>query len=100
MPRSSTSAAGSPFGFIDAHTHLVMMGEALGKVGLTDARSLREIQGRLRAAREPTRAPPARAGWLFDSVPGGVRPRGRDDRRRRRRRARVPRDAERLPLGG
>ena len=35
-------------GFIDAHTHLVMMGEALGKVGLTDARTLPEIQDRLR----------------------------------------------------
>ena len=34
-------------GFIDAHTHLVMMGEALGKVGLTDARTLPEIQQRI-----------------------------------------------------
>jgi predicted amidohydrolase YtcJ len=61
-------------GFTDAHTHLVMMGEALGRVGLTDARTLSEIQERLRAARE-TRPDAVRVlgrGWLFDSVPGGV----------------------------
>ena len=61
-------------GFIDAHTHLVMMGEALGKVGLTDARTLPEIQARLRAAREADPAAPRLLGrgWLFDSVPGGA----------------------------
>lgn len=62
-------------GFTDAHTHLVMMGEALGKVGLTDARTLDEIQARLRAAREAA-GPGARRllgrGWLFDSLPGGA----------------------------
>ncbi|WP_461172617.1 amidohydrolase [Arthrobacter sp. Z1-9] len=58
-------------GFIDAHTHVMMLGEALGKVGLTDARTLSEIQERLRTAR----AEDARArrilgrGWLFDSLP-------------------------------
>lgn len=60
-------------GVVDAHTHLIMMGEALGKVALTDARSLPEIQDRLRAARAAT--PDATRllgrGWLFDSVPGG-----------------------------
>lgn len=60
-------------GFTDAHTHLLMMGTALGQVPLTDARSLDEIQTRLRAARAA--APDATAlwgrGWLFDSVPGG-----------------------------
>ena len=86
-------------GFIDAHTHLVMMGEALGKVGLTDARTLPEIQDRLRAARaaDPDAPRLLGRGWLFDSVPGGA-PTAADARRRRRRRARVPR-RERLPLG-
>lgn len=46
-------------GFIDAHTHHLMMGEALGKVALTDARTLPEIQERLRAARA---AAPKRSG--------------------------------------
>ncbi|PSS43975.1 amidohydrolase [Arthrobacter woluwensis] len=60
-------------GFVDAHTHLLMTGEALGKVELTDARSLQEIQNRLRAAREadPAKARVLGRGWLFDSVPGG-----------------------------
>lgn len=60
-------------GFTDAHTHLVMMGEALGRVGLTDARSLDEIQARLRAARaaDPEAPRVLGRGWLFDSVPGG-----------------------------
>ncbi|MGI9824189.1 amidohydrolase [Agromyces sp. Marseille-Q5079] len=59
-------------GFTDAHTHLVMMGEALGRVGLTDARTLDEIQSRLRAARatEPDAPRVLGRGWLFDSVPG------------------------------
>ncbi len=61
-------------GFTDAHTHLVMMGEALGRIGLTDARSLDEIQARLRAAREAAPDAPRLLGrgWLFDSVPGGA----------------------------
>ncbi|MDR6905325.1 putative amidohydrolase YtcJ [Agromyces sp. 3263] len=61
-------------GFIDAHTHLVMMGEALGKVGLTDARTLDGIQERLRAARAADPGAPRLLGrgWLFDSVPGGA----------------------------
>lgn len=61
-------------GFTDAHTHLVMMGEALGRVGLTDARTLEEIQRRLRAARaaDPAATRVLGRGWLFDSVPGGA----------------------------
>lgn len=61
-------------GFIDAHTHLVMLGEALGKVPLTDARTLEEIQSRLRTARaaDSGAAFLAGRGWLFDSVPGGA----------------------------
>ncbi|MDW4574120.1 amidohydrolase [Microbacterium sp. M3] len=59
-------------GFTDAHTHLVMMGEALGRVPLTDARTLDEIQARLRSAREaqPNALRVLGRGWLFDSVPG------------------------------
>ncbi|KQM80642.1 amidohydrolase [Agromyces sp. Leaf222] len=59
-------------GFTDAHTHLVMMGDALGRVPLTDARTLDEIQARLRAARaaDPTAPRVLGRGWLFDSVPG------------------------------
>ncbi|KRE22338.1 amidohydrolase [Agromyces sp. Soil535] len=59
-------------GFTDAHTHLVMMGEALGRVGLTDARTLEEIQARLRAARDDDPDAPRLLGrgWLFDSLPG------------------------------
>ena len=58
-------------GFTDAHTHLVMMGEALGRVGLTDARSIEEIQARLRTADRIGGRVLGR-GWLFDSVPGGA----------------------------
>lgn len=59
-------------GFTDAHTHLVMMGEALGQVGLADAGSLPEIQDRLRAARRANPLLPRirGRGWLFDDVPG------------------------------
>jgi predicted amidohydrolase YtcJ len=58
-------------GFTDAHTHLVMMGEALGRVGLTDARTVDEIQARLRSAPRIGGRVLGR-GWLFDSVPGGA----------------------------
>ncbi|WGW13556.1 amidohydrolase [Saxibacter everestensis] len=61
-------------GFIDAHTHLMMMGQSLQKVGLVDAGNLEEIQRRLLAAREA--APDAElilgVSWLFDHVPGGT----------------------------
>ncbi|WP_159604770.1 amidohydrolase [Agromyces humi] len=61
-------------GFIDAHTHLVGTGHALGRVGLTDARTLEQIQERLRAARDADPDAPRLLGrgWLFDSVPGGA----------------------------
>ncbi|WP_426621941.1 amidohydrolase [Microbacterium sp. As-52] len=58
-------------GFTDAHTHLLMMGEALGQVGLTDASSLEEIQRRLRTAREAAPGVLRGRGWLFDAIPGG-----------------------------
>ena len=59
-------------GFTDAHTHLLMMGEALGQVGLTDARSLDEIQERLRRARATASGVLRGRGWLFDAIPGGA----------------------------
>lgn len=59
-------------GFVDAHTHLLMMGAALGQVALTHAKSLEEIQDALREARAA--APEATVlvgrGWLFDAIPG------------------------------
>ncbi|MDN3311123.1 amidohydrolase [Microbacterium oryzae] len=61
-------------GFVDAHTHLLMMGDALGQVGLTDARTLADIQRLLAEARaaDPD-APVLRGrGWLFDAIPDGA----------------------------
>jgi predicted amidohydrolase YtcJ len=61
-------------GFTDAHTHLLMMGAALGQVPLTQARTLDEIQALLAAARaaDPTATVLRGRGWLFDSVPDGL----------------------------
>ncbi|RZU62305.1 amidohydrolase [Zhihengliuella halotolerans] len=61
-------------GFIDAHTHLLMTGQALGKVELTSARNLEQIQERITDARaaDPEAARILGRGWLFDSVPGGA----------------------------
>lgn len=61
-------------GFTDAHTHLLMMGAALGQVYLTGARDLDGIQSLLREAREadPSAAVLRGRGWLFDAVPGGA----------------------------
>ncbi|MFF2271910.1 amidohydrolase [Agromyces sp. NPDC058136] len=61
-------------GFLDVHTHLHMLGDALGRVQLRDARSLGEIQARLAAARDAAPEAPRLLGvsWLFDSVPGGA----------------------------
>ncbi|SIR99985.1 amidohydrolase [Microbacterium sp. RURRCA19A] len=61
-------------GFTDAHTHLIMMGQALGQVALTDARTLDDIRELLREARaaDPDAVVLRGRGWLFDSVPGGA----------------------------
>ncbi|MFJ4996557.1 amidohydrolase [Microbacterium sp. NPDC088619] len=58
-------------GFTDAHTHLLMMGEALGQIGLTDAHSLDEIQRRVRLGRAMSPGEVRGRGWLFDAIPGG-----------------------------
>lgn len=61
-------------GFLDVHTHLHMLGDALGRVQLRDARDLAEIQARLVAAREAAPDAPRVLGvsWLFDSVPNSA----------------------------
>ncbi|WP_258804351.1 amidohydrolase [Pseudarthrobacter sp. NS4] len=58
-------------GFIDAHTHLLMMGQALKKVPLRDASDPADLQRRLREAANASDA--ARilgAGWLYSSLAG------------------------------
>lgn len=61
-------------GFLDVHTHLHMLGDALGRVQLRDAGDLGEIQARLRAGRDADPEAPRLLGvsWLFDAVPGGA----------------------------
>jgi predicted amidohydrolase YtcJ len=61
-------------GFIDAHTHLLMMGEALSKADLVAAAGLEEIIEALAAARAAAPEAPRLLGrsWLFSQVPGGA----------------------------
>ncbi|MEY9853309.1 putative amidohydrolase YtcJ [Leifsonia sp. EB41] len=61
-------------GITDAHTHLLMMGAALGQVYVTDARDLDGILRLLVEAREaqPDATVLRGRGWLFDAVPGGA----------------------------
>ncbi|MEN0085082.1 MAG: amidohydrolase [Leifsonia sp.] len=61
-------------GFTDAHTHLLMMGAALGQVYLTGARTLDEIRRMLQDARsaDPRATVLRGRGWLFDAIPGGA----------------------------
>ncbi|MEN2739863.1 amidohydrolase [Microbacterium sp. X-17] len=61
-------------GITDAHTHLLMMGAALGQVYLTDARDLDGILRLLVEAREaqPDATVLRGRGWLFDAVPDGA----------------------------
>ena len=60
-------------GFVEAHTHLAMFGQALDKVQLRDAATLSEIQDRLRRAREANPEAPYLLGasWMFEAIPGG-----------------------------
>ncbi|MCK6067433.1 MULTISPECIES: amidohydrolase [Microbacterium] len=60
-------------GFTDAHTHVLMMGAALGQVALTAAAGIDDIQRLLAAARRdaPETTVLRGRGWLFDAVPGG-----------------------------
>lgn len=61
-------------GFVDAHTHLLMMGETMQKTALRDAGSLEEIQLRIKeaAAQDPGAARILGSGWLFSAIPGGA----------------------------
>ncbi|MCZ3385908.1 MAG: amidohydrolase [Actinomycetia bacterium] len=59
-------------GIIDAHLHLMGTGEALQRVDLVRAKSLKEIQALVRdhaAATRPNRWVVGKS-WLFDAIPG------------------------------
>ncbi|GJJ20966.1 amidohydrolase [Mycolicibacterium mageritense] len=59
-------------GFIDAHTHLVSMGQALQQVDLFDAVDLADIQNRLAAAASADPSAPRILGrsWLYPPLAG------------------------------
>ncbi|TLM70712.1 amidohydrolase [Pseudarthrobacter sp. NamB4] len=58
-------------GFVDAHTHLLMMGQALQKVQLRDAVDLTDLQHRLREAAAATDTQRILgAGWLYSTLAG------------------------------
>ena len=61
-------------GFVDAHTHVLMTGDALTRVHLRDAPDLGVIQDRIRAwAQAHPDAPRVLGtGWLFSAVPDGT----------------------------
>ena len=60
-------------GFVDAHTHVLMTGDALTRAHLRDADDLAEIQRRVSAWAEafPDAPRVLGQGWLFSAVPGG-----------------------------
>ncbi|WP_343069232.1 amidohydrolase [Leucobacter denitrificans] len=59
-------------GFVESHTHMLMLGQAVEKVQLRDCESVAEIQSRLRAARDAN--PEARQilgiSWRFEALAG------------------------------
>lgn len=59
-------------GFIDAHTHLLMMGQALQKVDLQSAADLTDIQDRIRrfAGENPDAPRLLGRSWLFSALDG------------------------------
>ncbi|MGO3024132.1 MAG: amidohydrolase [Brevibacterium sp.] len=59
-------------GFVEAHTHMMMLGQTLDKVELRGCGNLGEIQERLlkRRREQPEAAFILGAGWMFDAVPG------------------------------
>lgn len=61
--------------FIDAHTHLVSLGESMRQVDLFGAAGLADIQGRIRRAAAERPAAPRIIGrsWLFSAL-GGATP--------------------------
>ncbi|KZM27544.1 hypothetical protein ST47_g1259 [Ascochyta rabiei] len=60
-------------GFVDAHTHLVMMGFALQKLDLRDAADLADIQSSIKQFAESNPDAPRLLGrsWLFSALDGG-----------------------------
>ncbi|MGY1813598.1 amidohydrolase [Blastococcus sp. SYSU D00820] len=65
-------------GFVDAHTHVLMTGDALTRAALRDAPDVEEIQRRVRAWAEahPDAPRVLGQGWLFSAVPDGRPSRG------------------------
>lgn len=61
-------------GFVEAHTHMTMLGQAVDKVQLRDCANLTEITDRLQQARrqQPDAAFILGAGWMFSAVPEGT----------------------------
>lgn len=59
-------------GFIDAHTHLLMLGDALAQLELADAKDVAEIQDRLRgfAAEHPDAPRLLGTSWLYSTLDG------------------------------
>jgi predicted amidohydrolase YtcJ len=57
-------------GFIDCHTHLLMLGQSLQKVQLREAQTPEDIQAALRAAREadPGAQRILGSGWLYSAT--------------------------------
>ncbi|GEE00150.1 amidohydrolase [Gordonia spumicola] len=60
--------------FVDAHTHLVSLGESLGQVDLVDAEDLADIQERLRRAVADAPDAPRIIGrsWLYGALDGST----------------------------
>ncbi|GAB2557263.1 amidohydrolase [Leucobacter ruminantium] len=63
-------------GVTEGHVHMLMLGEALGKVQLRDAETVAEVQERLAAARaaNPDAQRITGTSWRFDIFPEGERP--------------------------
>ncbi len=75
-PARQEAELGGPLtlpGFVDAHAHLLMAGEAQLRVPLTDAPDVTEIQHRIatRAKAQPDAERIFGRGWLFSAVPDG-----------------------------
>ena len=63
-------------GIIEGHAHMLMLGEALGKVQLRDATTVAEVQRRLAEARaaQPEAKKLTGVSWRFDIFADGERP--------------------------
>lgn len=70
-------------GFVDSHTHLLMLGGSMRQVDLLTAGSLEEILDRLQTGRDAYPGSPRLLGrgWLFDAVPDGSPTRQQLDKR-------------------